>query len=279
MTIKLFNTLTRKKEIFKPIHKGHVGFYACGPTVYNYAHIGNLRTYIFEDVLKRTLQSAGYTVNHIMNITDVDDKTIMASVKEKVSLKTFTKKYESFFKDDLKKLNIIFPTKFVRATEHIDQMIIDIGKLKKKKFAYEKDGSIYFDVSKFKSYGNLSRLNKKGLRDGASIDQDEYAKEDAKDFVLWKARKDNEPFWQSPFGQGRPGWHIECSTMATHYLGQPIDIHAAGVDLIFPHHENEIAQAEAINKKQFVKYWMHGEHLLVDSKKMSKLLGNIFTLH
>lgn len=278
MIIKLFNTLTRKKEVFVPMHKSHVGFYACGPTVYNYAHIGNLRTYIFEDILKRTLKYAGYEVQHVMNITDIDDKTIAASTAEHMTLKNFTRKYESFFKNDLKQLNISTPTVFARATDYIEQMIADIRTILKNGFAYEKDGSVYFDVSKFKSYGKLARLDKKGLRDGARVDNDEYTKDEARDFVLWKARKDNEPFWSSSFGKGRPGWHIECSTMSTQLLGQPFDIHAAGVDLIFPHHENEIAQAEATNNKPLAKYWVHGEHLMIDGQKMSKSLGNIFTL-
>ena len=278
MAIKLFNTLSRKKEIFKSIRKNRVGLYTCGPTVYNYAHIGNLRTYIFEDILRRTLRYAGYDVKHVMNITDVDDKTIAGAQKEKIILKSFTRKYEKIFKDDLKKLNILSPSLFARATENIDIMIDDIKKLQKNGFAYEREGSVYFDVSKFKTYGKLARLDKSGLKIGARVEQDEYTKDEAQDFVLWKARKDSEPAWKSPFGLGRPGWHIECSAMATYYLGQPLDIHSAGVDLIFPHHENEIAQAEAANKKSFVRYWLHGEHLLVTNQKMSKSLGNIFTL-
>ncbi len=246
---------------------------------YNFAHIGNLRTYVFEDVLKRTLEYFGYDVTHIMNITDVDDKTIRGAKEHGMTLKTFTRKYETIFKDDLKKLNILFPTRFTRATDHIKPMIETIEILLARKFAYEQEGSVYFDVSKFKPYGKLAHLDASGLRAGARIDADEYGKQEAQDFVLWKARKDNEPFWKSPFGPGRPGWHIECSVMATKYLGQPFDIHAAAVDLIFPHHENEIAQAEAANKKQFANYWLHGEHLLISGQKMSKSLSNIFTLH
>ena len=278
MQIEIFNTLSRKKEIFKPLRKSRVGLYTCGPTVYNYAHIGNLRTYLFEDILRRTLQYAGYRVKHVMNITDIDDKTIAASLARHMTLKDFTRKYEALFKHDLKQLNIIFPTTFARATDHIAPMIADIRKLVKAGFAYEKDGSVYFDVSKFKHYGKLARINKKELRAGTRVDRDEYAKDEARDFVLWKARKDSEPFWESSFGAGRPGWHIECSTMSVRLLGQPFDIHAAGVDLIFPHHENEIAQAEATGDKALARYWIHGEHLMIEGQKMSKSLGNIFTL-
>ncbi|TSC80898.1 MAG: cysteinyl-tRNA synthetase [Parcubacteria group bacterium Gr01-1014_29] len=279
MSLKLYNTFSRKKEVFKPLKKGFVGLYTCGPTVYNYVHIGNLRTYIFEDVLRRTLEAHGYTVQHIMNVTDVDDKTIAASKHAKKDLSVFTKEYEKAFGDDSAKLNILAPTRpFVRATEHIPAMIMLIQKLLRKNYAYEKGGSVYFDISKFAPYGKLAHLDKKGLKAGARIDVDEYAKDAAQDFVLWKAAKAGEPSWPAPFGSGRPGWHIECSAMATAYLKQPFDIHAGGVDLIFPHHENEIAQSEAAYNKPFARYWLHGEHLLVDGEKMSKSLGNTYTL-
>lgn len=278
MQIKIFNTLSRKKEIFKPLHKSRVGLYTCGPTVYNYAHIGNLRTYLFEDILRKTLQYTGYRVEHVMNITDIDDKTIAASLAKHMTLKKLTRTYEALFKNNLKQLNILFPTTFARATDYIAPMIADVRKLIKTGFAYTSDGSVYFDVSKFKYYGKLARINKKELRSGVRVETDEYTKDEAQDFVLWKARKDNEPFWQSPLGPGRPGWHIECSAMSVRLLGQPFDIHAAGVDLIFPHHENEIAQAEAANEKALARYWIHGEHLMIDGQKMSKSLGNIFTL-
>lgn len=278
MALKLFNTLSRKKEIFKPLHKGRVGLYTCGPTVYNYAHIGNLRTYIFEDVLRRAFEHEGYRVNHVMNSTDVDDKTIAGAKKAGTTLRTFTRRYETYFKNDLKKLNILSTTRLARATEHIKEMIREIKILKALGVAYLREGSVYFDVSKFRTYGKLSRLDRKGLKKGARVESDEYGKSEAQDFVLWKAKKDSEPSWPSPFGPGRPGWHIECSAMARKYLGQPFDIHAGGVDLVFPHHENEIAQAEAAHQKPFVRYWLHGEHLLVSNQKMSKSLGNMFTL-
>jgi cysteinyl-tRNA synthetase len=278
MALKLYNTLSRTKEEFKPLKEGFVGLYTCGPTVYDFAHIGNLRTYIFEDVLKRVLERAYKKVNHIMNITDVDDKTIAGAKKAGIELRGFTLKYEKAFKEDLEKLNIKLPTKLLRATENIEDMKTDIKKLVGGGFAYEKDSSVYFDVSKFKTYGNLSRLDKKGLKVGARMDSDEYEKGAMQDFALWKRAKDHEPSWDSPYGKGRPGWHIECSVMATKELGQTFDIHAGAIDLLFPHHENEIAQAEAISGEPFVRYWLHGEHLLVDGKKMSKSLGNIYTL-
>ena len=278
MAIKLYNTLTRKKEIFKPLKKGFVGLYTCGPTVYDYAHIGNFRTYIFQDFLKAVLVHNGYRIRHIMNITDVDDKTIAGAKREGLSLSEFTRRYEHAFKQDLETLHIVPPQKFTRATEHIPQMIRLIGKLLKKGIAYQADSSVYFDISAFKPYGRLSRVSSRSLKTSARMDIDEYAKQDAQDFVLWKAKKEGEPAWSAPFGEGRPGWHIECSAMATAYLKQPFDIHTGGIDLLFPHHENEIAQSEAANGKQFVRYWMHGEHLMVDGQKMSKSLGNMFTL-
>lgn len=276
--MKLYNTLTRKKEAFKPLRKEWVGLYTCGPTVYNFVHIGNLRTYIFQDILKRTLTYDKYRVRHIMNITDVDDKTITGARAEQKTLAEFTRQYETSFKEDLKKLNIAAPFRFTRATEHIKDMAALITKLMRMGFAYKKDGSVYFSIKHFPAYGKLARLNKKGMQSGARIDADEYEKDAVEDFVLWKAVKKDEPSWRAPFGKGRPGWHIECSAMATRYLGQPFDIHSGGIDLIFPHHENEIAQSEAAEKKPFARRWMHGEHLLADDKKMSKSLGNVFTL-
>lgn len=278
MIIKLFNTLTRKKEVFKPLHTKKVGFYACGPTVYNYAHIGNLRTYIFEDILRRTLEYAGYKIRHIMNITDVEDKIIKEANLTNQTIFEFTIPYEKAFFDDLAKLNIKKAAKYPKATEHIKEMIKIIKNLLKNGFAYILDESVFFDISKFKNYGKLSKINLKCLKTGTRALNDEYTKENIQDFVLWKAKKDSEPFWDTPFGQGRPGWHIECSAMSAKYLGQPFDIHAGAVDLIFPHHENEIAQSEGALKKQFAKYFIHGEHLLVNGEKMSKSLGNIFTL-
>lgn len=278
MRLQLYNTLKRNKELFKPLRKDWVGLYTCGPTVYNYVHIGNLRTYIFQDILKRTLAYGGYRVRHIMNITDVDDKTIRDSQKAGKTLKEFTRKYEKFFKEDLKKLNIAFPERFTRATEYIPDMIKMISLLIKRGYAYKKDGSVYFAIRKFKNYGKLAHLDKKGLKVGARVDADEYAKDEMQDFVLWKAAKSGEPSWPSPFGKGRPGWHIECSAMSIKFLRQPFDIHTGAVDLVFPHHENEIAQSEGARDKKFVHYWIHGEHLLVDGQKMSKSLGNIYTI-
>lgn len=288
MALKLYNILTRKKQIFKPLRNKRVGLYACGPTVYNYAHIGNLRTYIFEDILRRILEYNGYKVKHIMNITDVEDKIIRDAEKSRKTIYEFTKPYEKSFYDDLGKLNIKKAYKYPKATAHISEMIKMISALLKKRLAYKAGGSIYFDISKFsapggsasggKKYGRLSGLKFRELKAGARVDVDEYDKDNAEDFVLWKAAKPDEPNWDAPFGNGRPGWHIECSAMSMKYLGATFDIHAGAVDLIFPHHENEIAQSEGETGKTFVKYFVEGEHLLVNGKKMSKSLGNIFNL-
>lgn len=278
MKITLYNTLSHKKQIFKSIRKDWVGFYTCGPTVYNYAHIGNLRTYIFEDVLKRTLEYAGYKVKHIMNITDIEDKIIKNALEQKKNIYEFTAPYEKAFFKDLGKLNIKKAWKYPKATEHIKEMIKIIEKLLKKEAAYIMDGSVYFNISKFKNYGHLSRIQKKELKTGVRVNADEYAKDSAEDFVLWKNKKPEEPSWKAPFGEGRPGWHIECSAMSIKYLGETFDIHAGAVDLIFPHHENEIAQSEGASEKTFSNFFIHGEHLLVNREKMSKSLGNIYTL-
>ena len=282
--VKLYNFLTRKKEIFKPIRKDWVGLYTCGPTVYNYAHIGNLRTYIFEDVLRRALEYAGHKVRHVMNITDVDDKIIKNAAVKNKPIKEFVKPYEKAFFEDLQKLNIEPAWKYPKATGHIKEMVAMINALIKKKLAYKTEDGVYFNISKFKNYGRLSQLKKRGIKTGARVATDEYAKESANDFVLWKAAKPREPSWPARFAgearplRGRPGWHIECSAMSTKYLGASFDIHAGGVDLLFPHHENEIAQSEGATGKKFVKYFMEGEHLLVDGQKMAKSLGNIYML-
>ena len=281
MPLKLHNTLTRKKELIKPIKDKEIRFYSCGPTVYNYAHIGNFRAYMCSDVLKRYLKYLGYKVNHVMNITDVDDKTIKGANSEGISLKEYTTRYEKAFFEDLESLNISRADKFTRATDNIDEMVKIIKKLLDKKIAYKsEDGSIYYDISKFKDYGKLSRTKIKGLKEGARVKQDSYEKAEAKDFALWKAydKEDGQVEWKTEIGNGRPGWHIECSAMSMKYLGEHFDIHAGGIDLVFPHHENEIAQSEAFSGKKFVNYWFHNEHLLVDGKKMSKSLGNFFTL-
>ena len=281
MPLKLFNTLTRKKEEFKPLSEKQVTFYSCGPTVYGFAHIGNFRAFIVADLLKRYLRYKGFKVKHVMNITDVDDKTIRDSQKEGVSLKEFTRRYEKAFFEDLKTLNIEKADVNPRATENIEGMVELVKILLKKGVAYKgDDGCIYFNIRKFKDYGRLSGVKLKGLKAGARVSQDEYEKENASDFALWKAwdENDGEVMWDTPIGKGRPGWHIECSVMSSKNLGQPLDIHSGGVDLIFPHHENEIAQSEAAYGKKFVNYWVHNEHLLVEGKKMSKSLGNFFTL-
>jgi len=282
MVFKLFNTLTRKKEFFRSIEKRKVGMYTCGPTVYNYPHIGNYRAYVAADVLKRYLKYKGFKVKHVMNITDVDDKTIRDSQKEKISLKEFTRKYEKGFMEDLKLLNMDKADIFPRATEHIKEMVEIVKKLLKKRIAYKaNDGSVYFSISKFKDYGKLSNLKIKNLKIGARVKQDEYDKDKANDFVLWKAydKNDGDVFWETELGKGRPGWHIECSAMSSKYLGEKFDIHTGGGDLVFPHHENEIAQSEGFTgKKPFVKYWVHNGWLLVEGKKMSKSLGNFYTL-
>lgn len=285
--IKLYNTLTRKKEVFRPLHdkkalrhgSGRVGLYTCGPTVYNYAHIGNLRTYVFEDILRRTLKYSGYQVRQVMNITDIEDKIIKRAIKEGKNIYAITNPYTKIFFNDLKKLNIEKAEFYPKASKNIKGMIDLIKVLMKKRFAYQsEDGSIYFDISKFKNYGKLSELKKREIKMGARVSADEYGKNQAQDFVLWKARKSKEPFWPSPWGDGRPGWHIECSVMSIKHLGATFDIHTGAVDLIFPHHENEIAQSEAATGKKFVNYWLEGEHLLVDEQKMAKSSGNFYTL-
>ncbi|MDP6599908.1 MAG: cysteine--tRNA ligase [Candidatus Woesearchaeota archaeon] len=280
MTLKLYNTLTRKKELFKPIKNKQVGMYTCGPTVYDYAHIGNFRAYISSDVLKRYLKYKGFRVKHIMNITDVEDKTIKGAIKEHISLKKYTKKFEKAFFEDLEKLNIDKADIFPRATDHIKEMVDIIENLLKKKIAYKAKDGIYFDISNFKDYGNLSRVELKNLEVGERVKEDQYEKEEAHDFALWKFwdKEDYDVFWETKIGKGRPGWHIECSAMSMKLLGKSFDIHAGGIDLIFPHHENEIAQSEASTNKKFVKYWFHNEHLLVDGQKMGKSLGNFYTL-
>lgn len=278
MALRFYNTLTQKVEEFTPIDGKTVRMYTCGPTVYNYVHIGNLRTFTFQDLLRRWLKARGYTLMHVMNITDVDDKIIRDAGKAGMGLKDFTAIYEKAFLEDIAKLRMEGPEKIARATEHIDEMVQFIEKLSEKGFTYKSEGSTYFSIEKFPEYGKLSHQNFSGIRDGARVDVDEYDKDNARDFVLWKLKKDGEPSWNTTIGDGRPGWHIECSCMAMAYLGESLDIHAGGIDLTFPHHENEIAQSEALSGKQFAKYWLHSEHLSIDWTKMSKSLGNIYTL-
>jgi cysteinyl-tRNA synthetase len=281
MAIRLYNTMTRKKEDLAPIIPGQIGMYACGPTVYNHAHIGNLRTYVFEDTLRRTIFYNGLKLKHVMNLTDVDDKTIRDSRKEGIPLKEFTERYIGYFFDDFKSLNIQRPDIVCKATEHIPDMLDLVGKLYDKGYAYKSsDGSSYFNIAKFPGYGKLSGIDLDGLKAGARVAHDEYDKENVSDFALWKAwdEGDGEVAWDSPFGKGRPGWHIECSAMSTKYLGESFDIHLGAVDLIFPHHENEIAQTEAATGKPWVRHWIHAEHLLVDGGKMSKSLNNFYLI-
>ena len=281
--LSLYNTLSRKKEKFKPI-RNTVAYYSCGPTVYDRVHIGNLRTFIFEDILRRTLRYNGYRIWQVMNITDIEDKIINRFKREKRrDIAEITRPYTKYFFEDIKKLNIEKAESHPLVTKNIKEIIKLIQKLINKKIAYQsEDDSIYFDISKFKKYGELSHLPKGKLKPAPRVSTDEYGKGETADFVLWKARRTGEPFWQSPFGEGRPGWHIECSALSMKYLSgersRAIDIHAGGVDLIFPHHENEIAQSEAATGKKFVNYWVHGEHLLVNGKKMAKSLGNFYTL-
>ncbi|MCL5784361.1 MAG: cysteine--tRNA ligase [Patescibacteria group bacterium] len=277
--LKLYNTLSRKVEDFVPINTPKVGLYTCGPTVYNFVHIGNLRTYIFEDILQRVLEADSYEVNRVINITDIEDKIIKKAEEERVSIEVITKPYEQAFLENLQKLNIKSANVYPRATEHIGKMIKYIEVLIEKGLAYvEKDGSVYFDISKFPEYGKLSQLDKREIKAGARVKADEYSKEDVVDFALWKAVGSDEIGYDSPWGKGRPGWHIECSVMSQEYLGDTFDIHAGAVDLIFPHHENEIAQSEGKTGKKFANFFIEGEHLLVDGQKMAKSLGNFFTL-
>ena len=280
--LRLYNTLTRVKEEFQPIHPGEVRLYTCGPTVYDYAHIGNFRTFVFEDLMRRYLIYKGYRVNQVMNLTDVDDKTIRGARQTKTSLSEYVQFYAQAFFEDLRTLNIQRAEHYPAATEHIPEMVALITRLLERGYAYEAGGSVYFKVEAFPTYGRLSHLEERQLQAGASgrVDADEYEKEDVRDFALWKGwtEADGDVYWETELGKGRPGWHIECSAMAMKYLGTPIDIHAGGVDLIFPHHENEIAQSEGATGEPFVRHWVHCQHLLVENQKMSKSLANFYTL-
>ncbi|MDO9540843.1 MAG: cysteine--tRNA ligase [Kiritimatiellia bacterium] len=279
--LTIFNTLTRKTEEFIPLSAPAVGMYTCGPTVYDYAHIGNFRAYIFEDILRRYLKVLGFQVKQVMNLTDVDDKTIQGARVTGVPLNEYTRRYKDAFFADIDALAIEPAEHYPAATGHISEMIALVGTLVKKGYAYPApDGSVYFSISKCNKYGQLAHLDRNGLKPGARVVQDEYEKENASDFALWKAHgdEDGEVWWDSPWGKGRPGWHIECSAMSMKYLGESFDLHTGGIDNIFPHHEDEIAQSEAATGKHFVKYWMHCAHLVVDGRKMSKSLGNFYTL-
>lgn len=280
--IRFFDTLRGDIVPFEPLVPGEVRLYTCGPTVYNYNHIGNYRAYVFEDLLKRFLAFMGFKVLHVMNITDVDDKIIRDAGARGVAISEFVKVYTDAFFEGLAALRIAPADRYPRATEHVPEMVRIIQGLVDKGYAYRKDGSIYFSIAKFPGYGKLSKIRRDELkttsRIGARIEADEYEKESAQDFALWKAPKPGEPFWETPLGPGRPGWHIECSAMSSKYLGETFDIHCGGVDNIFPHHENEIAQSEAFSGKPFVRTWLHCHHLIVDGEKMAKSKGNQYTL-
>ncbi len=291
MALKLFNTLSRSVEEFAPLDPAgkRVGMYCCGPTVHDFAHIGNFRTFVFVDLVRRYLDFKGFAVNHVMNITDIEDKIIKRVQASQVPLREFTQKYENAFLEDLAALNCLRPHQMPRATEHIPEIVALIEKLVARGIAYKaNDGSVYFSIEKYQGcgckYGQLVNLNFEGMRAGERVSSDEYEKESVADFALWKARvpEDGEIFWASPWGEGRPGWHIECSAMSMKWLGPSFDLHLGGEDLMFPHHEDEIAQSEGAgvqpDAQPFVKHWMHGAHLLVEGKKMSKSLGNYFTL-
>jgi cysteinyl-tRNA synthetase len=277
--IQLHNTLSGKVEPFIPQRPGEVGMYTCGPTVYDYAHIGNFRTFVFQDILRRFLLLRGFKLTHVMNLTDVDDRIIANAAAAGVGIRDYTEKYIQAFFADCRSLSVESPEHWIRATEHIGDMVVLIQKLQHNTYTYPSEGSIYYRINKFKDYGKLSKVDLSGIQAGARVDNDRYEKESARDFALWKAPKPGEHFWETPIGKGRPGWHIECSAMAMKYLGETLDIHTGGIDLAFPHHENEIAQSEAATGKRFVRYWLHAEHLLVEGEKMSKSLGNFFTLH
>ncbi len=281
MSLEFFNTMERRVVPFQSIRPGEVGMYTCGPTVYNYAHIGNFRAYMFEDLLRRTLEYFGYKVHQVMNLTDVDDKTIRDSRAAGLPLREFTSKYKQAFFEDLKTLNIEPAEVYPAATDHIPQMIRLISILMEKGYAYQaEDRSIYFSIDKFPDYGKLARIDRENQRSGVRIKNDEYAKDSVADFALWKAwdELDGDVAWDSPWGKGRPGWHIECSAMSSEYLGDAFDIHTGGIDNMFPHHEDEIAQSEAATGKKWVNYWLHCAHLMVNGEKMSKSLGNFYTL-
>jgi cysteinyl-tRNA synthetase len=280
MALRFYNTLTRKKEEFYTVHPGEVRMYSCGPTVYGFAHIGNFRAYIFTDILRRYLKYKGYKITQVLNITDVDDKTINGSQKKGIPLGQYTQKYKDAFFDDLKNLNIQPAELYPEATAHIKEMASLVKTLLDKELAYENKGSIYFRISSFPEYGKLSHMNMEGLKAGARVAVDDYEKEEVADFALWKGwdEKDGEVFWETEVGKGRPGWHIECSAMSMKYLGKHLDIHTGGVDLIFPHHENEIAQSQAVTGEKFVNFWLHNEHLLMEGKRMGKRFGNDYTL-
>jgi len=276
--IQVHNTYSGKVEPFNPLRAGEVRMYTCGPTVYDYAHIGNFRTFVFQDILRRFLKLRGFKLTHVMNLTDVDDRIIANAAAAGVGIREYTEKYVQAFFADCRTLSVEAPEHWIRATDNIEPMVELIQRLQKNTYTYDSEGSIYYRITKFPDYGKLSKIDLAGIKAGARVDNDRYEKESARDFALWKAPKPGEHFWETAVGPGRPGWHIECSAMAMKYLGETIDIHTGGIDLAFPHHENEIAQSEAATGKKFVRYWLHAEHLLVEGEKMSKSLGNFYTL-
>ncbi len=276
--MRLYNTLTRRVEPFEPMEPGKVRMYTCGPTVYDVAHIGNFRTFLAEDLLKRFLLWSGLQVHHVKNLTDIDDRTIARSQREKVSLRELTDKYAALFFEDMATLNCLPADRYPRATDHIPEMLALVARMEANGHTYLSQGSVYFRVASLPEYGALCTVDLSGNLDGARVDSDHYEKESARDFVLWKGAKEGEPSWESPWGPGRPGWHLECSAMSAKYLGEVFDLHTGGVDLVFPHHENEIAQSRGATGKAPARHWMHMEHLLVNGEKMSKSLGNFYTL-
>ena len=279
MALQLFNTLSGKVEEFRPLEDNLVRMYACGPTVYDYGHIGNFRTFVAVDVLRRFIKQSGFQIKHVMNITDVEDKIIRNAARDGVTVQEYTRKYTDAFLEDADALNIEHPELLAKATDHIQEMAHFIAVLRDKGYAYRTDdGSYYYRIAKFPEYGKLSKKDFEGMTDGARVDVDEYEKDNARDFALWKAPKPGEAMWETEIGPGRPGWHIECSQMSMKYLGESFDIHAGGEDLIFPHHENEIAQSEALTGKRFVNVWVHSRFLLVEGEKMAKSAGNFFTV-
>ncbi|MCH7909714.1 MAG: cysteine--tRNA ligase [Candidatus Hydrogenedentes bacterium] len=282
MSIRLYNTLSRKKEVLEPLVPGKIGMYTCGPTVYSYAHVGNLRTFLFQDLLRRHLEYRGYEVTHVMNITDVEDKIIRACRETGEPREALTERYASAFFEDLRTLGVEAPEHCPRATDYIDEMVSLVEKLRAKDHTYEVDGSVYFKIGSFPDYGKLSHFDVDTLQQGASgrVEEDEYATDDPRDFALWKGyvEEDGDVFWETSIGKGRPGWHLECSCMSMAILGESFDIHCGAIDLVFPHHENEIAQSEAATGKPFVKYWLHAAHLNIDGRKISKSIGNVVSL-
>jgi cysteinyl-tRNA synthetase len=281
VTLRLYNTMSRSLEEFRPVRPGKIGLYTCGPTVYNRVHIGNLRTFVWEDVMCRVFRALSYETTQVMNLTDIDDKTIRGAMAAGLPLREFTDRHIATFFADLNALGVVPATLYPRATDHIPEMVALVKKLAARGHTYESDGSVWFRIATFPGYGKLSKIDLSAVKRGARVADDEYDKEDVRDFAVWKVAKEGEPesaTWTTELGRGRPGWHLECSAMSMKYLGETFDIHTGAVDNIFPHHENEIAQSEGATGKPFVNFWLHAEHLLVDGEKMAKSKGNFFTL-